>query len=82
MSEGSPKAIVIYDGSCGLCSGNLNWLRRLDTLHQFGSMPNQDPEEFRRFPQHGSRVPISYVKNFLMFWDSILGLLEVKLLGS
>jgi predicted DCC family thiol-disulfide oxidoreductase YuxK len=45
------KATVIYDGSCGLCSGNLKWLFRFDTLHKFEAMPYQDPEVYRKFPQ-------------------------------
>lgn len=45
------KAVIIYDGSCGLCSGNLVWLKRLDTRGVFDAMPYQDPETFRKFPK-------------------------------
>lgn len=45
------KPVVIYDGSCGLCAGNLKWLYRLDWLHQFEAAPYQDSSLYSRFPQ-------------------------------
>jgi len=41
MAERPQKPIVIYDGACGICAGNLKWLYRLDTLKKFDSMPYQ-----------------------------------------
>src|SRR5438105_3932095 len=41
MAERPQKPVVIYDGACGICAGNLKWLYRLDTLKRFDSMPYQ-----------------------------------------
>ena len=45
------KATVIYDGSCNLCAGNLKWLKRLDWLGKFDSLPYQSDEVYQRFPK-------------------------------
>ena len=37
------KPLVIYDGACGLCVGNLKWLRRFDRLGIFRPIAYQDP---------------------------------------
>lgn len=44
------KPLVIYDGECGLCAGNLKWLHRLDWLKVFDDTPFQAEELDRRFP--------------------------------
>jgi predicted DCC family thiol-disulfide oxidoreductase YuxK len=44
------KPVVIYDGTCGICAGNLKWLRRLDWLKKFDDMPYQAAELARMFP--------------------------------
>ena len=44
------KPVVIYDGGCGLCAGNLKWLYRLDTLKRFDAMPYQAKDLARLFP--------------------------------
>jgi len=44
------KPVVIYDGSCGICAGNLKWLHRLDWLKKFDAMPYQASELLRFFP--------------------------------
>ena len=36
------KPLVVYDGACGLCAGNLKWLHRLDWLEIFQDIPYQD----------------------------------------
>lgn len=45
------KPLVIYDGECAICAGNLPWLHRLDWLKRFEDLPYQSPEVYRRFPQ-------------------------------
>lgn len=45
------KPLVIYDGTCGLCAGNLKWLRRLDWLKRFDDAPYQAEDIKRRVPQ-------------------------------
>lgn len=44
------KPVVIYDGGCGLCAGNLKWLYRLDTLKKFDAMPYQAKDLAQLFP--------------------------------
>ena len=44
------KPIVIYDGECNICAGNLPWLHRLDWCHVFDDMPYQSPG-LDRYPQ-------------------------------
>ena len=45
-----PRALVVYDGSCGLCGGNLKWLYRFDWLQKFEALPYQSPEVYQRVP--------------------------------
>ena len=45
------KAAVIYDGQCNLCAKNLKWLRRLDWLGKFQTLPYQQETVYVRFPQ-------------------------------
>jgi predicted DCC family thiol-disulfide oxidoreductase YuxK len=45
------KPLVIYDGTCGLCAGNLKWLHRLDWLGAFDDAPYQADEIYQRFPR-------------------------------
>src|SRR5262245_21721158 len=35
------RPLVVYDGSCGICAGNLPWLHRLDWLGRFDDLPYQ-----------------------------------------
>jgi predicted DCC family thiol-disulfide oxidoreductase YuxK len=44
------KPVVLYDGTCGICAGNLKWLYRLDTLKKFDSMPYQTEDLRVLFP--------------------------------
>ena len=48
--EKPTKPVVIYDGTCGICAGNLKWLHRFDSLHKFDDMPYQAEELLRFFP--------------------------------
>lgn len=50
MIERPTKPVVIYDGSCGICAGNLKWLYRLDTLRKFDAMPYQAKDLEQLFP--------------------------------
>lgn len=44
------KPLVIYDGSCSVCAGNLPWLHRLDWLNIFEARPYQDTEVYTLCP--------------------------------
>jgi len=44
------KPLVIYDGQCNICAGNLPWLYRLDWLKRFDALPYQSEEVYRRYP--------------------------------
>ena len=44
------KPVVIYDGTCGICAGNLKWLHRLDTLKKFDAVPYQTEDLRVLFP--------------------------------
>jgi len=51
MKSTKGRPVVVYDGSCGLCAGNLKWLYRLDHLAVFEAMPYQSEMLAARFPQ-------------------------------
>ncbi|MGH9750404.1 MAG: thiol-disulfide oxidoreductase DCC family protein [Candidatus Polarisedimenticolia bacterium] len=44
------RPLVVYDGACGICAGNLPWLHRLDWLGFFDDLPYQSEEVYRLFP--------------------------------
>lgn len=44
------RPLVVYDGECGICAGNLPWLGRLDWLEVFDALPYQSEETYRRVP--------------------------------
>lgn len=44
------KPVVLYDGTCGICAGNLKWLYRLDTRKKFDAMPYQTEGLTQLFP--------------------------------
>jgi alginate O-acetyltransferase complex protein AlgI len=48
--KAAEKPLVIYDGTCGFCAGNLKWLHRLDWLGAFDDAPYQADKIYRRFP--------------------------------
>jgi predicted DCC family thiol-disulfide oxidoreductase YuxK len=50
MVDRPQKPVVIYDGTCGICAGNLKWLYRLDTLKKFDATPYQADDLLRLFP--------------------------------
>lgn len=50
MSYPITKPLVIYDGECGICAGNLKWLDRIDILKVFDSLPYQSDEIQKLFP--------------------------------
>ena len=50
MNSRPNKPVVIYDGACGICAGNLKWLYRLDTFKKFDAMPYQADELLAFFP--------------------------------
>ncbi len=44
------KIAVIYDGACGLCTGNVHRLHRLDWFGCIETVPFQSDEVYVRFP--------------------------------
>jgi predicted DCC family thiol-disulfide oxidoreductase YuxK len=50
MVDRPQKPVVVYDGTCGICAGNLKWLYRLDTLKKFDATPYQADDLLRLFP--------------------------------
>jgi len=50
MIKRPDKPVVLYDGTCGICAGNLKWLYRLDTLKKFDDMPYQTEGLQQLFP--------------------------------
>ncbi len=45
------KPVVVFDGSCGLCTGGTKWLLCLDWLHRFDLVPYQDERLYSNFPE-------------------------------
>ena len=45
------KSLVVYDGACGICGGNLKWLYRLDWFRRFDALPYQSDEVYKASPQ-------------------------------
>lgn len=45
------KPLVVYDGECNICAGNLPWLHRLDWFRVFDDIPYQSQELYDRYPQ-------------------------------
>jgi predicted DCC family thiol-disulfide oxidoreductase YuxK len=41
---------VLYDGSCNLCRGSAERVRRFDTLHRIEFLDLHDPSAAQRFP--------------------------------
>jgi predicted DCC family thiol-disulfide oxidoreductase YuxK len=50
MFDRPAKPVVIYDGGCNICAGNLKWLYRLDTLKKFEALPYQTERLTEIFP--------------------------------
>lgn len=50
MSDHPAKPVVIYDGGCNICAGNLKWLYRLDTFKKFEALPYQTERLTEIFP--------------------------------
>ncbi|HMQ10327.1 MAG TPA: DUF393 domain-containing protein [Oligoflexia bacterium] len=44
------KPVVLFDGSCNLCRGNLKWLHRIDFFKVFDDVPYQDKVVPTLFP--------------------------------
>src|SRR5262249_22681455 len=51
MTSPKERPVVVYDGACGLCAGNLKWLYRLDHLKVFEAVPYQSEMLAARFPR-------------------------------
>jgi predicted DCC family thiol-disulfide oxidoreductase YuxK len=50
MSSTAP-AVVVYDGSCGLCRGGVTWISRRAVRGEFEFLPCQSAERRARFPR-------------------------------
>lgn len=44
------RAVLIYDGSCRVCSAGRRWIERRAATGAFEFLTCQDPERARRFP--------------------------------
>ena len=44
------SALVVYDGACGFCAGNLKWLNRFDWFGAFSPVPYQDSNLKKLWP--------------------------------
>lgn len=44
------RAVIIYDGECGLCEGSVGWIARRARPGDFEFLACQAPERRRRFP--------------------------------
>ena len=67
MNRRPQKPVVMYDGACGVCAGNLKWLYRLDTLRKFDAMPYQAKDLTLLFP--GLKIEDCHHAMHLVFPD-------------
>jgi predicted DCC family thiol-disulfide oxidoreductase YuxK len=52
---GGARAILIYDGACGLCRGGVSWISRRAVRGQFEFLPCQAAERRARYPWMSER---------------------------
>jgi predicted DCC family thiol-disulfide oxidoreductase YuxK len=50
------RAVLIYDGVCGLCQGGVTWISRRAARDQFEFLPCQSSERRTRFPWMDERT--------------------------
>ena len=50
------RAVLIYDGTCGLCRGGMSWISRRAVRGQFEFLPCQAPERRARYPWMDERA--------------------------
>ena len=55
---------VIYDGSCGVCNASVNFLRRIDFLHQYSYLTLQAYSK-----TYDSRIPLEYLQDSIHVID-------------
>ena len=53
---GGARAVLIYDGACGLCRGGVSWISRRAVRGHFEFLPCQAAERRVRYPWMGERV--------------------------
>lgn len=52
MTGSSPdRWTLIFDGDCGICQRSVEWIRRRDPEGRVETIPFQDPQVPRRFPE-------------------------------
>ncbi len=51
MTQNQAKPVVVYDGECSFCRGQIERLKRRDRRSQFEYVPRQSPELDERFPR-------------------------------
>ncbi len=56
MTESATRAVVIYDGACGLCGEGVAWISRRARRGEFEFLPCQAAERRARFPWIEERV--------------------------
>lgn len=57
ISPMAPRAIVLYDGACGLCTGVAGLLRRRDRSCALRLIPIQGDEAAQELARIGARLP-------------------------
>ena len=55
-------AVVIYDGTCGLCQGSVAWLERRAMRGRFEFLPCQAPQRRARFPWMEERACLEAIQ--------------------
>jgi predicted DCC family thiol-disulfide oxidoreductase YuxK len=55
LPEG-PRAVLIYDGTCGLCRGGVSWISRRAVTGRFEFLPCQAAERRARYPWMDERT--------------------------
>lgn len=50
MRAATTGAVIVFDGDCGFCRRQMDWIRRRDRTHQFEFVSKADPELLQRFP--------------------------------
>lgn len=49
-TSGSDKAVLIYDGSCPVCSNTIEWIKEHEQEGSFEMLPCQAEERKKRYP--------------------------------
>src|SRR4029077_4111 len=59
------RAVLIYDGTCGLCRGGVSWISRRAVRGHFEFLPCQAPERRARYPWMDERACLQAMQMIL-----------------